>query len=68
MFLKISVLKDFVSFSRKHLHCKKHALQAFRSATCNFIKKRLQRKDFPVKFLRAPFSTAQLLWLLFKQQ
>ena len=68
MFLKIGVLKDFASFSGKHLHWKTPALQAFRSATWNFIKKRLQHKDFPVKCLRAPFSTKQPMWLLFKQQ
>ena len=34
--------------------------------TCNFIKKRLQYKCFPVNFLRIPFSTEQLQWLLFK--
>ena len=33
---------------------------------CNFIKKRLQHKCFPVKFLRTPFSTEQHRWLLFK--
>ena len=33
---------------------------------CNFIKKKLQDKCFPVKFLRTTFSTEQLRWLLFK--
>ena len=33
---------------------------------CNFIKKKLQHKCFPVKFLGKPFSTEQLRWLLFK--
>ena len=33
---------------------------------CNFIKKRLQHKCFPVKFLRTLFSLEQLRWLLFK--
>ena len=33
---------------------------------CNFIKKRLQHKCFPVNFLRTPFSREQLQWLLFK--
>ena len=33
---------------------------------CNFIKKRVQQKRFPVKFLRTPFSTEQFRWLLFK--
>ena len=31
-----------------------------------FIKKPLQHKCFPVKFLRTSFSTEQLRWLLFK--
>ena len=30
-----------------------------------FIKKQLQHKCFPVKFLRMAFSTEQLWWLLF---
>ena len=34
--------------------------------TYNFIKKKLQHKHFPVKFLRTPFSTEQLWWLLLK--
>ena len=33
---------------------------------CKFIKKRLQYKCFLVNFLRTPFSTEQLQWLLFK--
>ena len=37
-----------------------------RPATFNFIKKRLQHKCFHVKLLRAPDSTEQVLWLLFK--
>ena len=36
------------------------------TANYNFIKRRLQPKRFPVKFLRAPLSTEQLRWLLFK--
>ena len=32
---------------------------------CNFIKKRLKHRCFPVKFLRTLFSTEQLRWLLF---
>ena len=37
--------------------------------TCNFFKKRLQYRCFPVKFakfLRTPFSTEHLQWLLLK--
>ena len=57
VFLKISVLKNVTNFSGKHLRWE---------TTSSFIKKRLQQKCFPVKFLRAPFSTEQLRWLLFK--
>ena len=43
-------------------------LQALRrSQACNFIKKRLWRRCFPVnlaKFLRTPFLTEHLCWLL----
>ena len=49
MFFKISVLKN---------RCPQ---------TCNFIKKRLQHRCFPVKlgkFLRTPFLTEYLRWLL----
>ena len=63
---RYSFLKNFANFSGEHLRWETHALQAFRPATCNFIKNRLQQKCFPVKFLRAPFSIEQLLWLLFK--
>ena len=58
MFLEIYVLKNFESFTGKHL--RKHP------QTCIFIKKRLQHKCFPVKLLRTPFSTEQRRWLLFK--
>ena len=46
MFFKIGVLKNLAIFTGKHLKA------------CNFIKKRLQHKRFPVnigKFLRATF-------------
>ena len=33
---------------------------------CNFIKKILQHKCFPINFLRIPLSTEQLQWLFFK--
>ena len=61
VFLKISALQNFANSSGKHMRCETAALQAL-----SFIIKRLQHKCFPVKFLRAPFSTEQLLWLLFK--
>ena len=66
VFLKLSVLKNVANFIAKHLCWETPALQAVRPATWNFVKKRLQQKCFPVKFLRAPFSTEQFLWLLSK--
>ena len=66
VFLKLSVLKNVANFIAKHLCWETPALQAVRPATWSFVKKRLQQKCFPVKFLRAPFSTEQFLWLLSK--
>ena len=54
MFFKIDVLKDSADFTGKH--------QCW-SLACNFIKKRLQHRCFPVKFanfLRTPFFTEHL--------
>ena len=53
LFLKINSLKIFANFSGE-------------PQACNFIKKRIQHKCFPVKFLRTPFSTEQMRSLLFK--
>ena len=66
VFLKISVLKKFANFSGKHLRWETPAMQAPRPATCNFVKKRPQHMCFSVKFLRTPFSTEQIRWMLFK--
>ena len=60
MFFKIGVLKKFANFTEKHLcwTCK---------LACNFIKKRLQHRYFPVKyvnFFRTAFFTEHLRWLL----
>ena len=58
MFFKIDVLKDFANFTGKH--------QCW-SFACNFIKKRLQHRRFPVKFanfLRTSFFTEHLRWLI----
>ena len=55
MFFKIDVLKNFTNFTWKHL-------QAY-----NFIKKRLRRRCFPSKvskFLKEPFVTEHLWWLV----
>ena len=63
MFFKIGALKNFANFTGKQSFFNKAAgLQA-----CNFIKRKLQRSCFPVKFakvLRAPFFTKHLWWLL----
>ena len=56
MFFKIGVLKNFAIFTGKHLCWS--LLQA-----CNFIKKRLQHRCFPVhiaKFSGTPFFTKHL--------
>ena len=55
VFLKISALKSSVENT-----C------VAGPQTCKFIKKSLQHKCLSVKFLRTPFSTEQLRWLLFK--
>ena len=55
MFFKIGDLKNFAIFTGKHLQ------------TCNCIKKRLQGRCYfmnSTKFLRAPFCTEHLWWLL----
>ena len=57
MFFEKDVLKSLLNFTEK--------LQLLKD--CNFIKKKLQHKRFPVnitKFLRTPFFTEQLGWLL----
>ena len=59
-FSKIDVLKNVTNLTGKYRW--KERLQA-----CNFIKKRLQHRCFSVKcvkFLRTPFFTEHLRWLL----
>ena len=68
MFFKVGVLKNFANFTGKHLCWSLFliSLQDFRPA-CNFIKKRLLHRCFPVKFgkfLRTPIFTEHLQWLL----
>ena len=65
MFFKIGVLKNFGTFTRKYLcwSLLLIKLQAWRT----IIKKKLQRRCFPVKFakfLKTPFLTEHLQWLL----
>ena len=66
MFFKISVLKNFANFTGKHLGWES-LFNKFKA--WNFIKKRLQYMRLPVKlakFLRTPFFTEHLWWLLLK--
>ena len=60
MFCKKDVLKNFTKFTGKHL-CPKPA---------TLLKKRLSHRCFPVnyaKFLRTPFVTEHLWWLLLSE-
>ena len=55
LFLKIAVLKNFAIFTGKHL--------CWRPKACNFVKKRLQQRRFPVNtrnFLRTAFLIKHL--------
>ena len=57
MFFKIVFLKKFASFTGKHLCWSLLLMQFTGPQACNFIKKRLQHKCFPVKcakFLEHP--------------
>ena len=60
MYFRISVLKNFAMFAGKHLCWSLFFNKYTGLKACNFIKKRLQHKFFPVKlakFLRTPFFT-----------
>ena len=71
MLLKIGALKNFENFNGK-----KPVLESpFKNVTapeaCNFIKKNLQHRYFPVKFakfLRAPFFTEHLRWVFLRYE
>ena len=61
MFFKIGVLKNFAVFTGKHLSWSHFLIKSL------FIKKRPQRRYFPVniaKFLRTAFFIEHLQWLL----
>ena len=61
--LKIGVLKNFAYITGQHRCCSLFLIKLIKF----FIKKRLQHKSFPVtfaKFLRTPFFTEHLQWLL----
>ena len=51
MFFRIGVLQNFAMFTGKHL-CRSLFLMKLQTQTCNFIKKRLQRRYFPLKFVK----------------
>ena len=71
MFFKIGVLKSFANLTRKHL-CWSLFLKNLQAERLQLHKKRLHKKRlqhscFPVKFakfVRAPFLTEHLRWLL----
>ena len=67
VFCKKGVLRNFEKFTGKHLHQSLifNKIAGLRSAT--LLKKRLWHRRFPVsfaKFLRIPFLTEHLWWLL----
>ena len=69
MLFKVSVLKRFSNFTGKWQCRSLFLMNLWSWKGQHFFKKRLQHKCFPVKFaefLRAPFSTEQLRWLLLK--
>ena len=67
LFFKISALKNFAIFTRKHLFWSLFFNKVADLKVCNFIKKRLQHRRFPVniaRFSRTAFFTEHLRWLL----
>ena len=69
MFSKKGVLRTFAKFPGKHLYQSLLFNKGLRPAT--LLKKRLCHRHFPVnfvKFLRQPFLTEQLQWLLLTQR
>ena len=65
VFSKKDVLRAFAKFTRKHL-CQS-LFTKLHASVCNFIKKKLWHRCFPVnfaKFLRTSFPTGYLRWLL----
>ena len=62
MFFKIVALKNFSNFTRKHYWWSLF-LTKLQAWACNFIKKRLQHRGFPLNFvnvLGTPSSTEHL--------
>ena len=66
VFCKRGVLRNFTKFTWRHL-CQSLFFNKVAGQACNFIEKRLWHRCFPVnftKFLRTPFLTEHLRWLL----
>ena len=69
MFFKIGVLKNFRKFHRKTPVLELLFNDVAGPKACNFIKSKLEHRFFPMKFanfLRTPFFTEHLRWLLLK--
>ena len=67
VFIKIGVLKHFANFTGKTPVLQSLLNKVAPLKPCKFIKKRLQHRYFPFKnanFLKAPFFTEHLRWLL----
>ena len=70
MFFRTGVFKNFTDFTGKHM-CQISFNKVSGLKACNFIEKRLQHRCFPMKFakfLRTPFFTEYLRWLLLSVQ
>ena len=66
VFCKKGVLRYFAKFIGKHL-CQRFVFNKVAGRACNFIKKKIWQRFFPVNFeklLRTPFLTEHLWWLL----
>ena len=70
VFCKKGVLRNFAKFTGKHL-CQSLLFNNVAGLTpATFLKKRLWHRCFPVnfaKFLRAPFLTEHLRWMLLNE-
>ena len=67
VFCKKGVLKNFVKFTEKHLYQTPYPNKVAGLRPATLLKKRIWHRCFSVNFaifLRTPFSTEQLRWLL----
>ena len=53
MFFKICVIKNAAIFTGKHLCCSLLLIEFIKNLICNFIKKRLQHRCFPVNIAKS---------------